>query len=295
VPSPSALPSPPPARTPWAVPGIRHPVSPRPPRSLLRSTTSSASPTTPSRPTPRNTSRGSWRAGPKVAIPCFPRPEPHRGGHAEGHDRAPPWVRARPPGATPAPMTPPAVAAGVAGAGARRGAGDLRARRCRLEHTPGSGHRTAAPARCGRGWSPTPAWCPGSPGPHRCARRSPRGGGGPDAGGVLLGPPERLPRAPTQGLAGFMPGTWPSWAADDDGTGSVSPFNPADAVMAFGPLLLRPGGNRDPRRPEQRMPALSLALAAYDAGMLKLAALAWPRNHLGQVALRPRCRPGRAG
>ncbi|MGR7000747.1 C40 family peptidase [Yinghuangia aomiensis] len=35
-----------------------------------------------------------------------------------------------------------------------------------------------------------------------------------------------------QGLAQFMPGTWPSWGKDADGNGVTSPFDPPDAIMA---------------------------------------------------------------
>jgi hypothetical protein len=37
-----------------------------------------------------------------------------------------------------------------------------------------------------------------------------------------------------EGIAQFLPSTWPSWARNDDGTGNVSPFNPDDAIMAQG-------------------------------------------------------------
>jgi cell wall-associated NlpC family hydrolase len=37
-----------------------------------------------------------------------------------------------------------------------------------------------------------------------------------------------------EGIAQFMPGTWPNWGQDDDGTHNVSPLNPADAIMAMG-------------------------------------------------------------
>src|SRR5579884_88711 len=39
--------------------------------------------------------------------------------------------------------------------------------------------------------------------------------------------------AGAQGIAQFMPGTWPDWAQNDDGTGHISPFNPTDAIMAM--------------------------------------------------------------
>ncbi|MCQ4044275.1 NlpC/P60 family protein [Streptantibioticus rubrisoli] len=37
-----------------------------------------------------------------------------------------------------------------------------------------------------------------------------------------------------EGIAQFMPETWPNWGKDDDGTHNVSPFNAADAIMAMG-------------------------------------------------------------
>lgn len=39
--------------------------------------------------------------------------------------------------------------------------------------------------------------------------------------------------AGAEGIAQFMPGTWPDWAKDDDGTHRVSAFNPNDAIMAM--------------------------------------------------------------
>lgn len=36
------------------------------------------------------------------------------------------------------------------------------------------------------------------------------------------------------GIAQFMPGTWPSWSKDDDGTNWVNPKNPRDSIMAMG-------------------------------------------------------------
>lgn len=46
--------------------------------------------------------------------------------------------------------------------------------------------------------------------------------------------PNAVSSAGAEGLAQFMPSTWPQWAENDDGTGDVSPFNPNDAVMAQG-------------------------------------------------------------
>jgi cell wall-associated NlpC family hydrolase len=37
-----------------------------------------------------------------------------------------------------------------------------------------------------------------------------------------------------EGIAQFLPSTFTSWGKDSDGTGNVSPYNPADAIMAQG-------------------------------------------------------------
>jgi len=42
--------------------------------------------------------------------------------------------------------------------------------------------------------------------------------------------PNAVSPSGAQGLAQFMPGTWPSWGRDDDGR--TSPFDPGDAIMA---------------------------------------------------------------
>jgi cell wall-associated NlpC family hydrolase len=44
--------------------------------------------------------------------------------------------------------------------------------------------------------------------------------------------PNAVSPSGAQGLAQFMPGTWPSWGRDDDGNGRASPFDPGDAIMA---------------------------------------------------------------
>jgi cell wall-associated NlpC family hydrolase len=46
--------------------------------------------------------------------------------------------------------------------------------------------------------------------------------------------PKAVSPAGAEGIAQFMPGTWPNWGQDDDDTGNVSPFNPNDAIMAMG-------------------------------------------------------------
>ncbi|MGJ9414424.1 peptidoglycan DD-metalloendopeptidase family protein [Aeromicrobium sp. CF4.19] len=65
-----------------------------------------------------------------------------------------------------------------------------------------------------------------------------------------------------QGIAQFMPGTWDQWGQDDDNSGTASPFDIGDAVMAQGRFMCAlidevgdlPGDKID------------LALAAYNAG-----------------------------
>jgi cell wall-associated NlpC family hydrolase len=74
--------------------------------------------------------------------------------------------------------------------------------------------------------------------------------------------PTKTSPAGAQGIAQFMPGTWPTWARDDDGTGNVSAYNPHDAIMALGrydcalarTLAAVPGD------------AISNMLAGYNAG-----------------------------
>ncbi len=44
--------------------------------------------------------------------------------------------------------------------------------------------------------------------------------------------PNAVSKAGAQGLSQFMPGTWPSVAVDADGSGTASPFDGADAIMA---------------------------------------------------------------
>ncbi|MFD7454120.1 NlpC/P60 family protein [Kitasatospora sp. NPDC059827] len=70
--------------------------------------------------------------------------------------------------------------------------------------------------------------------------------------------------AGAEGPAQFMPGTWATWGRDDDQSGSASPYDIGDAVMAQGRLMCSllvqaraSGIADDPRR---------LALAGYNAG-----------------------------
>jgi cell wall-associated NlpC family hydrolase len=74
--------------------------------------------------------------------------------------------------------------------------------------------------------------------------------------------PNALSPAGAEGIAQFMPGTWPTWGRDDDGTGRVSPYNAADAIMAMGryDCALSAQVARVPGDPVANM------LAAYNAG-----------------------------
>jgi len=78
--------------------------------------------------------------------------------------------------------------------------------------------------------------------------------------------PSLVSPAGAQGLAQFMPGTWPSYGRDDDGTGNVSPFNPNDAVMAMGRYDCELAGATAPIAAATATAPMDLMLAAYNAG-----------------------------
>jgi hypothetical protein len=44
--------------------------------------------------------------------------------------------------------------------------------------------------------------------------------------------PRAVSSAGAQGIAQFMPGTWPGWGRDENGNGVASPFEPEDAIPA---------------------------------------------------------------
>jgi len=80
--------------------------------------------------------------------------------------------------------------------------------------------------------------------------------------------PKEVSSAGAEGIAQFLPGTFTTWGQDSDGTGDVSPFDPADAIMAQGrydcslaalmsQLVAAGSVSGD---------VLTLALAAYNAG-----------------------------
>ena len=80
--------------------------------------------------------------------------------------------------------------------------------------------------------------------------------------------PRAVSPAGAEGIAQFLPGTFATWGQDSDGTGDVSPFNPADEIMAQGrydcslaSLMLALEGAG-----QVSGDVLSLALAAYNAG-----------------------------
>ncbi|MFD7548338.1 peptidoglycan DD-metalloendopeptidase family protein [Streptomyces sp. NPDC059816] len=76
--------------------------------------------------------------------------------------------------------------------------------------------------------------------------------------------PNAVSFANAQGLSQFIPGTWATWGRDDDGNGTISPFDPGDAIMAQGRYdcalvdQVRPYANSGN--------LLDLTLAAYNAG-----------------------------
>lgn len=71
-----------------------------------------------------------------------------------------------------------------------------------------------------------------------------------------------------QGPAQFMPGTWPSWSADDDHNGRTSPFDIADAVMAQGRYMCALASQMAAALAQGRVHGsiTDLAIAAYNAG-----------------------------
>uniref|UniRef100_UPI002AD3B1D0 lytic transglycosylase domain-containing protein n=1 Tax=Frankia sp. Cas4 TaxID=3073927 RepID=UPI002AD3B1D0 len=71
-----------------------------------------------------------------------------------------------------------------------------------------------------------------------------------------------------QGIAQFMPGTWPSWAVDADGNGVASPWEPADAITAQGRFMCALAAAARDGRAAGRLSGdvVALALAGYNAG-----------------------------
>jgi cell wall-associated NlpC family hydrolase len=80
--------------------------------------------------------------------------------------------------------------------------------------------------------------------------------------------PRAVSTAGAEGIAQFLPGTFASWGKNDDGTGDVSPFNPADAIMAQGryDCSLAALMSRLAASGSVSGDVLALALAGYNAG-----------------------------
>lgn len=78
-------------------------------------------------------------------------------------------------------------------------------------------------------------------------------------------PGARSPGAGAQGIAQFMPGTWPTWATDGNGNGTKSVWEPADAIAGQGKFmcsLMRKGRTHS----QYDGSPTELALAGYNAG-----------------------------
>jgi cell wall-associated NlpC family hydrolase len=76
--------------------------------------------------------------------------------------------------------------------------------------------------------------------------------------------PRAVSPAGAEGISQFLPGTFATWGQDSDGTGVVSPFDPADAIMAQGRYDCSLASLMSQVLPSGD--ALSLALASYNAG-----------------------------
>jgi cell wall-associated NlpC family hydrolase len=79
--------------------------------------------------------------------------------------------------------------------------------------------------------------------------------------------PNVVSSAGAEGISQFLPGTWLTWAKDDDGTGNVTPFNPRDAIMAQGRFDCSLAAAVAPIAATSGASVLSLALAGYNAGL----------------------------
>ncbi|MEU6191702.1 M23 family metallopeptidase [Nocardia sp. NPDC047038] len=82
--------------------------------------------------------------------------------------------------------------------------------------------------------------------------------------------PRAVSGAGAQGPAQFMPGTWATYGADDDGNGQASPFDIGDAIMAQGRYMCAIAATVDTWIDEGKVHAphgrTELYLAAYNAG-----------------------------
>lgn len=81
--------------------------------------------------------------------------------------------------------------------------------------------------------------------------------------------PNAVSPAGAEGLAQFMPGTWPSYSNDADGTGKDSPFDAADAITAQGHLMcdLDARVTRDLSSHVISGKLIELVLGGYNAGI----------------------------
>lgn len=82
--------------------------------------------------------------------------------------------------------------------------------------------------------------------------------------------PNAVSSVGAEGIAQFMPYTWPSWGEDSDGNGRVSAFDPGDAIMAQGKFMCSIAADVDTWIAEGKVSAPNgpeeLYLAAYNAG-----------------------------
>ncbi|MEV0780527.1 peptidoglycan DD-metalloendopeptidase family protein [Streptomyces sp. NPDC050428] len=72
-----------------------------------------------------------------------------------------------------------------------------------------------------------------------------------------------------QGIAQFMPTTWPEWATDGNGDGREDPWDPEDAIPAQGEMmcsLLR----KAKKHPDWNGSPVEMALAGYNAGFRRV-------------------------
>jgi len=76
--------------------------------------------------------------------------------------------------------------------------------------------------------------------------------------------PTAVSSAGAEGLAQFLPSTWASYGRNDDGSGDVSPFDPADAVEAMGRYDCANASLVAPLALGGKASLLSLMLAAYE-------------------------------
>jgi hypothetical protein len=81
--------------------------------------------------------------------------------------------------------------------------------------------------------------------------------------------PRAVSPAGAEGIAQFLPGTFATWGQDSDGTGNVSPFDAADAIMAQGRYDCSLASLMSALEGAGQVSGdvLSLALASYNAGL----------------------------